>query len=211
MDDFRASAQESPERMTTSRGERPIVPPFSPQPEHKMKRTVLTFGFIAGAIMSLEMIIGLPFLDEVGSLGIVVGYTTMVVAFLMVYFGVRSYRDTVAHGSIGFGRAFGVGILITLIACACYVATWEVIFYKFNPNFFDKYSARVVEKTKASGATAEQVEAKRREMASMAEQYRKPLVNIAYTFIEPFPVGLIFALVCAGILRKRREAGFAGS
>ena len=169
-----------------------------------MKRTVLTFGFIAGAIMSLEMIIGLPFLDEVGSLGLVVGYTTMVVAFLMVYFGIRSYRDRVAGGSISFARAFSVGILIALIACFCYVATWEVIFYRFTPDFFDKYSARVVAKTQASGATAEQVEAKRREMAIMGEQYKKPLVNIAYTFIEPFPVGLVFALVCAGILRKRR-------
>jgi hypothetical protein len=169
-----------------------------------MKRTVLTFGLIAGAIMSLEMIIGLPFMDEVGSLGLVVGYTTMVVAFLMVYFGIRSYRDRVAGGSITFGRAFGVGILITLIACACYVATWEVIFYKFTPDFFDKYSARVVAKTAASGATPEQVEAKRLEMSIQAEQYKKPLVNIAYTFIEPFPVGLIFTLVCAGMLRRRR-------
>jgi hypothetical protein len=175
-----------------------------------MKRTVLTFGLIAGAIMSLEMIIGLPFIDEIGSLGLVVGYATMVVAFLMVYFGIRSYRDRVASGSIGFGRAFSVGILITLIACLCYVATWEVIFYKFNPDFFDKYSARVVAETKASGATAAQVEAKRREMAAMGEQYRKPLVNIAYTFIEPLPVGLIFSLVSAGILRKRRPRDAGG-
>lgn len=169
-----------------------------------MKRTVLTFGLIAGAIMSLEMIIGLPFIEEIGSLGLVVGYTTMVVAFLMVYFGIRSYRDRVAGGSIGFGRAFAVGILITVVACVCYVATWEVIFYKFKPDFFDKYAARVVAETKASGATAEQVEAKRREMAVMSEQYRKPLVNIAYTFVEPFPVGLLFTLISAGLLRKRR-------
>jgi hypothetical protein len=169
-----------------------------------MKRTVLIFGLIAGAIMSLEMIVGLPFIEEIGSLGLVVGYATMVVAFLMVYFGIRSYRDRVAGGSISFGRAFSVGILITIVACLCYVATWEVIFYKFHPDFFDKYAARVVAETKASGATAEQVEAKRREMAIQSEQYRKPLVNIAYTFIEPFPVGLLFTLGCAGILRKRR-------
>ena len=176
-----------------------------------MKRTVLTFGLIADAIRSLEMIIGLPFIEEIGSLGLVVGYTTMVVAFLMVYFGIRSYRDRVAGGSIGFGRAFGVGLLITIIACLCYVATWEVIFYKFTPDFFDKYAARVVAETKASGATAEQVEEKRREMAARGEEYKKPLVNIAYTFIEPFPVRLVFTLVCAGILRKRRsdEAGRA--
>ncbi|HEY1952427.1 MAG TPA: DUF4199 domain-containing protein [Gemmatimonadaceae bacterium] len=169
-----------------------------------MKRTVLTFGLIAGAIMSIEMIVGLPFIDEIGSLGVVVGYATMVVAFLMIYFGIRSYRDGVAGGSIGFGRAFGVGILITLIACICYVATWEVIFYKFTPDFFDKYSARVLAQTKESGATAAQIEVKRRELAIQGAEYKKPLVNIAYTFIEPFPVGLVFTLVCAALLRRRR-------
>jgi hypothetical protein len=79
-----------------------------------------------------------------------------------------------------------------------------VIFYRFHPDFFDKYAARVVARTQASGAPPAVVEAKRRELAIQGVQYRKPLVNIAYTFIEPFPVGLIFAIVCAGILRKGR-------
>ena len=52
-----------------------------------------------------------------------IGYTGMVLAFLMVYFGVRSYRDNVAGGQIGFGRAFVVGLAITFVASACYVAT----------------------------------------------------------------------------------------
>ena len=63
-------------------------------------------------------------------------------------------------------------------------------------------------KTQASGATPAEVDAKRRELAIQAAEYKKPLVNVAYTFIEPFPVGLVFSLVCAGILRKRRESTF---
>src|SRR4051794_17334040 len=133
-----------------------------------MKRTVLTFGLIAGAIMTLEMIIGLPFIEEIGSLGLVIGYTTMVVAFLMVYFGVRSYRDRVAGGSISFGRAFTVGILISLIACLCDVGPWEVSLCKGTPGFFDKYAARVGARTQGAGGTAEQVEPNRHELANPA-------------------------------------------
>ena len=42
----------------------------------------------------------------------VIGYTTMVIAFLLIFFGVRSYRDNVAGGTVRFGRAFAVGALI---------------------------------------------------------------------------------------------------
>src|ERR1700730_12114087 len=131
-----------------------------------MRKIVLTFGLIAGAILSAMMLITLPFHDEIGfDKGYIVGYTTMVLAFLMVFFGVRSYRDNVSGGTVTFGRAFTVGLLITLIASTCYVATWEVIYYKITPDFADKYAAYTVDKAKKSGATEAQVAATAKEMA----------------------------------------------
>ena len=71
-----------------------------------MKKIVLTFGLIAGAILSAMMLITLPFQDAIGyDRSAVIGYTSMVVAFLLVFFGVRSYRDNVAGGAVRFGRA----------------------------------------------------------------------------------------------------------
>src|SRR6267142_2071831 len=97
-----------------------------------MKKTVLIFGLIAGAIMSLMMIATLPFMDKIGfDKGAIIGYTSMVLSFLVVFFGIRSYRDNLAGGSISFGKAFVIGILITAVACLCYVGTWEVIYFKF--------------------------------------------------------------------------------
>ena len=62
------------------------------------------------------------------------------------------------------------------------------------------------DKAKKSGATAAQLAAQKKEMAEFAEWYKNPLVNIAITFIEPLPVGLVFTLVTAGVLsRKRRD------
>jgi len=62
-----------------------------------MKKTVLTFGLIAGAIVSFFMVLALVFKDAIGfDRGEIVGYTSMVVAFLFIYFGVRAYRDNVA-------------------------------------------------------------------------------------------------------------------
>ena len=173
-----------------------------------MRKIVLTFGLIAGAILSAMMLITLPFHDEIGfDKSYIVGYTTMVLAFLMVFFGVRSYRDNVAGGSVTFGRAFIVGLMITAVASVCYVATWELVGYKLAPDYLDKYAAYSVEKARKSGATDAQIAAKTKEMAEFKEMYKNPLVNIAYTLLEPLPVGLLFTLVAAGVLSRKRRAG----
>ncbi|HMG95254.1 MAG TPA: DUF4199 domain-containing protein [Gemmatimonadaceae bacterium] len=176
-----------------------------------MRKIVLTFGLIAGAILSAMMLITLPFHDQIGfDKGAIVGYTTMVLAFRMVFFGVRSYRDNVAGGSLTFGRAFVVGLLITVVATACYVATWEVVYPKLAPDYLDKYAAYSIEKTRASGATDAQIAEQTKKMNELKEMYRNPLVNIALTFLEPLPVGILFTLITAVALsRKRRVHGAA--
>src|SRR5262245_57709721 len=104
-----------------------------------MKKTVITFGLISGAISAIIMFATLPFADGLGfDRGESVGYTSIVLSLLMVFFGVRSYRDNVAGGSITFGRAFTVGILISVISSACYVVAWEILYFNFMPDFLDK-------------------------------------------------------------------------
>jgi len=101
-----------------------------------------------------------------------------------------------------------VGFLIMAVASVCYVATWQVVYYKFMPDFTDKYAAYEVAKAKQSGASDAQIAEKAKQMADFKEMYRNPLVNIALTFLEPLPVGLVFTLVTAGVLsRKRRPEG----
>ncbi|MCU0647997.1 MAG: DUF4199 domain-containing protein [Gemmatimonadaceae bacterium] len=172
-----------------------------------MRRIVWTFGLIAGGIMAAMMAVTIPFSEQIGDAGEIVGYTTMILAFVMVYAGIKQYRDTVAGGTIRFGKAFTVGLLITLVASACYVATWEIIYYTAMPDFAEKYSARIIERERAKGASEAAIEAKRREMAEFAENYKDPFINVAYTFLEVFPVGLVVVLVSAGILsRGKRDA-----
>jgi hypothetical protein len=171
-----------------------------------MRKTVLTFGLIAGTILSVMMLATIPFMDRIGfDKGMVIGYTGMVLAFLLVYFGVRSYRDNVLGGHIGFGRAFLVGLAITFVASACYVATWQFIYYRVTPDFAEKYTAYAVEQAKKSGASDEKIAAQTKEIREMMEIYKNPLANIAITFLEPLPVGLIFTLVSAGLLRRKRR------
>ena len=172
-----------------------------------MKKTVLTFGLIGGAIMAAMMFATLPFVDKIGfDKGEIVGYTTMILAFMLVFFGIRSYRENVGGGNITFGRAFSVGVLITLITCVGYVVAWEIIYFKFMPDFVDKYASYMVEKARASGASQQVIDAKLQQMTSLKAMYDNPFINAAMTFTEPFPIGLIVTLISAAILRKKTIA-----
>jgi hypothetical protein len=172
-----------------------------------MKKTILTFGLISGAIASLLMAATLPFADRIGfNKAEVIGYTTIVLSALLIFFGIRSYRDNAGNGQITFTKAFTVGISITLISCVCYVVTWEVLYYNFLPGFMDKYAAYMIEKAKASGASAAALQAQLQQLKKYKELYQNPLFNTAITFLEPFPIGLAITLVSAAILRKRRQS-----
>src|ERR1700753_2609580 len=117
-----------------------------------MRKTVLTFGLIAGVMISVLMDSSLLLSSKIGQgHSMMLGYTIMVASFLLVYFGIRSYRDNQLDGRISFGRAFTCGLLITLITTVCYVATWEVLYFNFMPHFMDSYFAAQMHKVEASG------------------------------------------------------------
>jgi hypothetical protein len=169
-----------------------------------MRTIVITFGLISGAVSSAMMLLTIPFMDRIGfDRAEVIGYTTIVLSFLLVFFGIRSYRENVSRGTLTYGRGVVVGLLITLVSCACYIATWQVIYFKIDPGFMDKYAAYATEKARAAGATEESIQATTRQMQQFKQMYDKPLLNAAITLIEPLPIGLAVTLISAAILRKR--------
>jgi len=177
------------------------------QEQQTMKKTVLTFGLISGGIMTVMMWATFPFIDKIASFnaGMVIGYTTIVLSFMLVFFGIRSYRENAGGGEITFGRAFAVGILITLISSALYVLTWEIIYFGV-PGFADKFATMCIEHIKNSGGSAASIQAQLDQMNRLLPWYRNPFLNAALSFTEPFPIGLIITLMSALILRKKPRA-----
>ena len=166
-----------------------------------MKQIVVIFGLIAGAVMAVLMFGLMPFIDNIGYyLAMAIGYTTMVLSFLMIFFGIRSYREKVNGGTISFGRAFAIGILITLIGTVIYVLAWEIMYFGI-PGLKEKFVAMCIGHLKNSHATAEEI-AKQMEMLKMLDN---PFINAAMVFFEPFPVGLVLTLISALALRKKTQ------
>jgi len=168
-----------------------------------MKKTVLTFGFLSGAVSAAMMLATVPFIDRIGfDRGAIVGYTAIVLSFLLVFFGIRSYREQ-AGGRLTFGRGFTVGLLITLISCACYVVTWEFVYFNLMPGFTEKWAAYTMETMRASGATQQAMDATMQQLRHYKEIYDNPFLNAAVTLVEPLPIGLLVTAISAAVLRRK--------
>jgi hypothetical protein len=176
--------------------------------EAVMKKTILTYGLISGALSAAMMFATLPMLHDFDyRRSEIIGYTSILLASLLVFFGVRSYRETAGGGRLTFLRGLGVGVAIAAISAVCYAATWLVISTWIRPGMTAEVAAWMVKAKQASGASAAEVA----ETAHQAEVYarlaKNPAINFGMTLLEPFPVGLAMSVLSALILRRRRPAG----
>ena len=171
-----------------------------------MLRTILKYGLIAGLVVGgFELVTfvafsGMPPMKY----GMVIGYTTMLIALSAVFVGIKRHRDVDRGGVIGFWPAFGIGVGISFIAGIFYVAAWEALQAMTHMDFAGSYARAMIESEKAKGASAETLAKLSADMESFKIQYADPLFRLPMTFVEIFPVGVLVSLVSAGLLRNSR-------
>jgi uncharacterized protein DUF4199 len=174
-----------------------------------MKKNVIVFGVIGGLITSVMIIITTIITMKNGAIdhGAIYGYTSMILAFSLIFVGVKNVRDRYDSGVISFAKAFKIGFYIALIASTIYVISWIVDYYFFLTDFAEKYSAGVLQKLKDSGASAAELAKKTAEMTSFTRMYKNPLFNALLTYMEILPVGLIVSLISALVLKRKVAKG----
>ncbi|HEY0335669.1 MAG TPA: DUF4199 domain-containing protein [Stenotrophomonas sp.] len=166
----------------------------------------MKYGVIAGLVVGgFELVTftafsGMPPLKY----GMVIGYTTMLVALSAVFVGIKHHRDVDRGGVIGFWPALGVGLGISVIAGLFYVAAWEAVQAMTHMDFATSYAKAIIASETAKGASAEAVAKLTAEMEAFKLQYADPMFRLPMTFAEIFPVGVLVSLVSAGLLRNRR-------
>lgn len=171
-----------------------------------MLRTILKYGVIAGLVAGGFMagtfvaFSGMPPLKY----GMLIGYTTMLIALSAVFVGIKRHRDVDRGGVIRFWPAFGVGLGVSFIAGVFYVAAWEAVQAVTGMDFASSYARAIIESEKAKGASAEALAKLSADMAVFKRQYADPLFRLPMTFVEIFPVGVLVSLVSAGLLRNSR-------
>lgn len=172
-----------------------------------MKKIILVYGLIAGVILGAMLFVTAPLFDS-GILnmdnGMYVGYTTMVVSLSLVFFGVKTYRDRHQNGAITFGRAFKVGILITVIASVLYALSWEVAYHTVSKGFAEKMSVNYENEIRKNATNETEMLEKIESSKKMMELYdANPLVRFGFTLLEVLPVGIVITLLSAALLKRK--------
>jgi len=173
-----------------------------------MKKNIIIYGLIAGIIVSILMLFSVNSISHREgnfdyNISLLIGYASMLLAFSLVFVGIRNYRDKYNDGAISFGKAFKIGIMIVLIASTIYVVAWLIDYFFFIPDFMEKYSADMLDKLKTSGASQMEIDTQTKEMANLAVMYKNPFYNAMMTYMEILPVGLIVTLISSLILKRR--------
>ena len=172
-----------------------------------MKKNIIVYGLISGLVVTVVMLFTVNYISHCeGSVdygtSMFIGYASMIIAFSMVFVGIRNYRDKYNEGVISFGKAFKIGLMIVLIAATMYVVAWLINYYFFIPDFMEKYSAHMVDELKASGASQMEIDKQTKEMANFARMYKNPFFNAMMTYVEILPVGLVVTLLSSFILKR---------
>lgn len=172
-----------------------------------MRKIILTYGLISGGIAALLMLITVLFVNDKEDFGngVYIGYAGIILSFVLVYFGIKSYRDKYRNGIISFGKAFQVGILIAVISSLIYVIAWLSYSPYLMPDFPQKYAKAQIENAKEAGKSEAEVAQVEEDMQKYLESIENPIVYGLMTFAEPFPVGLIITLISALILKRKTQ------
>lgn len=174
-----------------------------------MTKTILIFGSIAGVLLAgISWIVyslcfnGYITFDN----STYIGYAGMLIVFSMVYFGIRSYRDNAAGGTITFWKSVQVGLLIAVVASVIHAAGWHV-YNAVNPDFKDFFIEKYTEYKLNDLPEQSDLEARSavdREIEMLRMVYENPVLDFVVSGLMMLPPALIVTLLSAGLLRTRK-------
>lgn len=168
-----------------------------------MKSTVVKFGMYslvtAGVLFALALLIGNGLDYTVQE---VIGYTTMAISLIFVFFGIRHYRDHENNGKVTFLKALGIGILISLFAALGFALIDYIFTTTIYSDFAIEYETKMLADMKTTLSPAE-FEVQKAELQQQMKDYGGSGFMAAMMFSMVAVMGFIISLISALILQKK--------
>jgi Ni,Fe-hydrogenase I cytochrome b subunit len=173
-----------------------------------MGKNILKYGLISGGVMTgLFIIAHLLFMkdfdEKMWSIGEVFGYTSMVLSLAAIFFGIKAYRDKVLNGKIAFGKAFLLGLGISVVASLIFGLYTFFLYNVIQPDLSSKMIDIYREKIRTSGETQEIITQKLAEFETEAVQWSNPVAQVLLMIFTVLPLGILISLVSAAILKRK--------
>jgi ABC-type antimicrobial peptide transport system permease subunit len=171
---------------------------------HGMKRIVLKYGGL-----STLLLVGTSAINYALSGGgnyakmEVIGYMSIFLSMIFVYFGMRQYRDNVNGGAISFMQGLKVGVLIVLLPSIAF-GICEVIYIKYlDPEFVEKYYNFSIQEMKLK-LSAEEFERQLKVMEGQKAMFSNVFIQFVIMALTVLIIGVAASAICALILHRKK-------
>jgi len=166
----------------------------------------LIYGFLFGAIMILEFVIGYVMnIDPqtnptYGTIINVLNF--LILPLLFIYIGCNNYKTNINGGFVSFGECLKIGVTICIIAgllSGIFMVVFNLIMPDYMTEMYDKVGKMMVEKN--PDMPTEQIEMS----ISMMKKFSHPAILFPITVLMYAFIGLIYSLIIGAIVKKDRN------
>lgn len=168
-----------------------------------MNATIKKNGLRALITAAILFLLALTFGESLSySAQEVIGYFSMAVSLIFVFFGVKQYRDKDNEGKISFGKALGMGLLISLFAALGFGVIDFVYTTWINPDFVQEYQTAMLSAME-NELSPEEFKIKKEAFVTEMEAFDSPILMALLMFITVMILGFIYSLISGLLLQKK--------
>lgn len=171
-----------------------------------MKQTAVRFGMYS--LLSILVLSCIHFFVLMYRLNYsqleVVGYLTMTLPMIFVFFGIRYYRDEKNNGSLSFVRGLKVGVFIVLFP-SIFFGLFDILYTEvFNPGWLNDYYHYQREQL-IKNTAPDKLAVKLKAMKDQKEFFSNPFFQFLVVFLTVFLIGFIVSIISALALKRKPQ------
>ena len=168
-----------------------------------MRKSVLKFGLLSSLTLVILFEIQFSLGDSLSySNSEIFGYISIVLALLFIYFAIKNYKESINNGSVSFGKALVIGVLVSLLAGLTFGIINYIYVEVINPEFMTEYYNHMVEKAKYSLSAAE-FQIRLQDMEAEKALFSNSIISSLVMTATVLIIGFIIAGISGLILQRK--------
>lgn len=170
-----------------------------------MKKLIIKYGIITGAIIGGALAIGVSTMDIENpnfKISAYIGYGSMLLAFALL---IPAVRQANALEYLGFWKNVLFCLGIVAIAAAIYSLVWTIYITFINPGAIETFTKYYTDKIAEAPLTGDNLKEAMENVAFMKNIYSTPAFCFLFTLIEPLPVGILLSFLSSTLAHYKNN------